>query len=138
MLCTITRVILRLPLHMLDTVFTRMNGRIKSRRVGRRENRTDPPGRISTGVLSSEAGAKPPTSLPDLPAVNNIINDNYCVHRDTSQLLTRTFHTNETMNNLLNLDVKPLVKFVPSAPGLPQRSVECSPSGHTSLGSYSR
>ena len=45
-----------------------------------------------------------------------------CVHRDTSQLLTRTFHTNETMNNLLNLDVKPLVvKFVPSAPGLPQR-----------------
>ena len=118
----ITRVILRPPLHMLDTAFTRMNGRIKSRRVGRRENRTDPPGRISTGVLSSEAGAKPPTSLPDLPVVINIINDNYCVHKDTSQLLTRTFHTNETMNNLLNLDVKPLVvKFVPSAPGLPQR-----------------
>ena len=118
----ITRVIPRLPHHMPNTVITRMNGRIKSRRVGQRENRTDPPGRISTGVLSSEAGAKPPTSLSDLPAVSNIINDNYCLNRDTSQLLTRNFHTNETINNLLNLDVKPLVvKFVPSAPGLPQR-----------------
>ena len=118
----ITRVIPRLPHHMPNSVITRMNGRIKSRRVGQRENRTDPPGRISTGVLSSEAGAKPPTSLPDLPAVSNIINDNYCLNRDTSQLLTRNFHTNETINNLLNLDVKPLVvKFVPSAPGLPQR-----------------
>ena len=117
----ITRVIQRPPLHILDTASTRMNGRIKSRRVGRRENRTDPPGRISTGVLSSEAGAKPLTSLPDLPAVINIINDNYCVHKDTSQLLARTFHTDATMNNLLTLDVKPLVvKFVPSAPGLPQ------------------
>ena len=65
---------------------------------------------------------KASTSLPDLPAVSNIINDNYCLNRDTSQLLTRNFHTNETMNNLLNLDVKPLVvKFAPSAPGLPQR-----------------
>ena len=118
----ITRVIPRLPHHMSNTVITRMNGRIKNRRVGQRENSTDPPGRISTGVLSSEAGAEPPTSLPDLPAVSNIINDNYCLNRDTSQLLTQNFHTNETINNLLNLDVKPLVvKFVPSAPGLPQR-----------------
>ena len=100
--------------------YERSDKKQESRSEGKQE--TDPPGRISTGVLSSEAGAKPPTSLPDLPAVNNIIDDNYCVHRDTSQLLTRTFHTNETMNNLLNLDVKPLVvKFVPSAPRLPQR-----------------
>ena len=107
---------------MLNTVITRMNGQIKSRRVGERENRTDPPGKISTGVLSSEAGARPPTSLPDLPAVSNIINDSYCLNRGASQLLTRNFHTKETMNNLFFSNVKPrVVKFVPSAPGLPQR-----------------
>ena len=99
--------------------YERPDKKQESRSEGKHDR---PAGRISTGVLSSEAGAKPLTSLPDLPAVINIINDDYCVHKDTSQLLTRTFHTDETMNNLLTLDVKPLVvKFVPSAPRLPQR-----------------
>ena len=98
-----------------------MNGLIKSRKVGRRENRTDLPERISTDVNSSEAEARPPTH-PDLPAVSNNINDSYCLNRGASQLLTRNFHTEETINNLLFSNVKPrVVKFVLSAPGLPQR-----------------
>ena len=36
--------------------------------------------------------------------------------------MTGTFHTDHTLNNLVTLNVKPpVVKFVPSAPGLPQK-----------------
>ena len=99
-----------------------MKSLIKSKKVGQRENRTGLPGRRLTDVNSSEEEARSPTSHPDLPAVNNNINDSYCLSRGTSPIRTRNFHTEETMNNLLFSNVKPhVVKFVLSSPGLPQR-----------------
>ena len=88
-----------------------MKSLIKSRKVGQRENRTDLPGRTLTDINSGEEEARSPTSHPDLPAVNNSINDSYCLSRGTSPILTQNFHTEETMNNLLFSNVKPRVQI---------------------------
>ena len=63
----------------------------------------------------------------DLPRVNSLINDNYCVNLLPDRLLTRTSVLSEKTINCLSLNVKyPVVTHVHSAPGHSQKK-ELSP-----------
>ena len=103
-----------------------MKGVTESKRVGRRGNRKGPHGRTLTEDSSDEAGARRRTSPPARPRVSSHTNDSYCLNRFSSRLLTGSTLTGQTMNNLQILNVNsPVVEFVPSAPGLPQRKGIC-------------